>query len=198
MAKLEGTQTAENLIKSFAGESQARNRYTYFAYVADQENYKQIKNFFLETAENEKEHAKRLYKLLVEGFEGSLPKTITINNADYPIDMGNTLRNLEFAAAGEREEHSEIYPAFAETAEKEGFKDIAAALRSIAKAEVNHESRFLKLADNIKNDEVFKRSSTVKWICSNCGLVYEGKSALEICPACLYPKSYFELYVENF
>jgi len=155
MKSLNGTKTAENLLKAFAGESQARNRYTYYASVADKEGYKQIRNIFIETADNEKEHAKRFFKYLIAGLD-ELPAAIEIT-ADYPVAMGTTLENLKAAAAGEKEEWSDLYPAFADTAEEEGFSEIALTFRNIAKAEVRHETRFIKLAKNVDGGTVFKK-----------------------------------------
>lgn len=197
MKSLKGTKTAENLLKSFAGESQARNRYTYYASVADKEGYKQIKNIFIETADNEKEHAKMFYKYLLKGFEGELPATIEIN-ASYPVAQGTTLENLKAAAAGENEEWTELYPTFADIAEEEGFHDIALTYRFIASAEEKHEIRYNKLAQNIENGTVFVKDGKVFWKCGNCGYIHEGTSAPEKCPACQHPKSYFELFAETY
>ncbi len=197
MKSLVGTKTAENLLKSFAGESQARNRYTYYASVADKEGYKQIKNIFIETADNEKEHAKRFYKFLLAGFEGKLPAMVEIN-AHYPIAQGTTLDNLKAAASGENEEWADLYPAFADIAEQEGFPEIALAFRSIASAEKRHENRFNKLAENIENSSVFKKSDNVFWKCGNCGYVHQGQEAPEECPACIHPQAHFEVFVENY
>ena len=197
MANLKGTKTAENLMKAFAGESQARARYMMYASVADKEGYKQIKNIFSETAENEVEHAKRFYNLLLAGFEGELPKGIEIT-AEFPVQKGDTLTNLLAAAAGENEEWVELYPQFAEVAKLEGFNDVYVAFMNIAKAETNHEKRFLKLAENIKADKVFKKDGKVYWKCGNCGYVHEADAAPEACPACIHPKAYFEVYVETF
>ncbi len=197
MKKLKGTKTAENLLKAFAGESQARNRYTYYASVADKEGYKQIKNIFIETADNEKEHAKRFYKFLLEGFQGELPATIEIN-AGYPVAQGNTLDNLKAAANGENEEWSELYPAFAKDAEAEGFPEVAAAFRMISSAEKRHETRYNKLAENIETGKVFKKDEKILWKCGNCGYVHEGTEAPDKCPACLHPQGYFEVFVETY
>jgi len=197
MKALKGTRTAENLLKAFAGESQARNRYTYYASVADKEGYKQIKNIFIETADNEKEHAKRFYKFLLAGFEGELPTSIQIT-ADYPVAQGTTLDNLKAAASGENEEWSDLYPAFAKVADEEGFPEIAAAWRMISLAEKRHEIRFEKLAQNIANDQVFKKDQKVQWKCTNCGYIHEGPEAPETCPACVHPQSYFEVFVETY
>jgi rubrerythrin len=198
MPNLAGTKTMTNLMKSFAGESQARNRYTYFASIARKEDYRQIEAFFTETAENEKEHAKLFYKFLAAGLEGSnvaIPIEIT---AAYPVAYGNTRENLIAAAAGEREEWTDLYQNFADTAAQEGFKEIAATYRKIAEVEKRHEARYLKLADNIANDRVFKKDEPVAWKCDNCGYIHEGKDAPEICPACKHPKAYFEVFCENY
>lgn len=197
MKSLKGTQTAENLLKAFAGESQARNRYTFYASVADKEGYKQMRNIFLETAENEKEHAKRFYKLLLEGLKDELPTAIDIH-AMYPVAQGTTLENLKAAADGENEEWSELYPEFAKIAEEEGFTEVAAAFKFIASVEKHHEARYRKLADNIEKDEVFNKNEKIQWKCSNCGYVHEGDSAPEKCPACVHPKGYFEANVERY
>jgi rubrerythrin len=197
MKSLKGTKTAENLLKAFAGESQARNRYTYYASVADKEGYKQIKNIFIETADNEKEHAKRFYKFLLEGFAGELPASIQIT-ADYPVAQGTTLDNLKAAAAGENEEWTDLYPSFAKVAAEEGFPEIAAAWRMISLAEKRHEIRYNKLAENIVNDRVFKKDEKVLWKCTNCGYVHEGTDAPEKCPACVHPQAYFEVFQETY
>lgn len=197
MESLKGTKTAENLMKAFAGESQARNRYTYWASVADKEGYKQIKNIFIETADNEKEHAKRFYKFLLAGFEGELPATIEID-ASFPVAQGNTLDNLKAAAAGEYEEWEELYPAFAKVAEEEGFIEIAVVFRNIAKAEKRHEARYNKLAKNIETGQVFKKDEKVEWKCGNCGYVHEGNEAPQRCPACDHPIDHFEVFKETY
>lgn len=197
MNRLKGTKTAENLLKAFAGESQARNRYTYYASVADKEGYKQIKNFFIETADNEKEHAKRFYKFLLEGFQGELPVTIEINAA-FPVAQGTTLDNLKAAAGGEHEEWSELYPAFAKIAEEEGFPEIATAFKMIASAEKRHETRYNKLAKNIQTQQVFKKEEKILWKCGNCGYIHEGTEAPEECPACVHPQAHFEVFAETY
>ncbi len=194
---LKGTKTAQNLLKAFAGESQARNRYTYYASVADKEGYKQIKNIFIETADNEKEHAKRFYKFLLEGLKEELPQAIEIT-ASFPVAQGSTLDNLKAAAGGENEEWTELYPAFAKVAEEEGFKEIAAAFKMIAAVEKSHETRYNKLAANISEEKVFKKDGKVYWKCANCGYIHEGTEAPEKCPACIHPKAYFEVFVENY
>lgn len=197
MKNLKGTKTAENLLKSFAGESQARNRYTYYASVADKEGFKQIKNIFIETADNEKEHGKRFYKFLLEGLAGELPANIEIQ-ASYPVAQGTTLDNLKAAASGENEEWTDMYPAFAKVAEQEGFAEIAVAFRMISEAEKKHEERFLKLAENIEKGKVFSKDEKVQWKCGNCGYVHEGTNAPEKCPACLHPQGYFEVNPRNY
>ena len=186
MPDIKGTETEKNLLKAFAGESQARNRYTYYAGVARKEGYRQIEALFIETADNEKAHAKRFFKFL-EG--GDLEIT-----ASYPAGkIGTTVENLKAAAAGENEEWTQLYPAFAETAKAEGFKDVATAFTMIAKVEKEHEERYLKLAQNIEKDIVFKKESTVRWKCRNCGYVHEGPGAPAQCPACVHPREFFEL-----
>jgi len=197
MKSLKGTKTAENLLKAFAGESQARMRYTMYASVADKEGYKQIKNIFIETADNEKEHAKRFYNFLVEGLKDELPTSIEIN-AGYPVAKGNTLENLKAAAAGENEEWTDMYPAFAKVAEEEGFPEIAAAFRFIAAVEERHEIRYKKLADNVANGKVFKKDEKVLWKCGNCGYIHEGPEAPNVCPSCIHPQAYFEVFVETY
>lgn len=195
MKSLKGTRTAENLLKAFAGESQARNRYTYYASVAKKEGYVQIANIFIETADNEKEHAKRFFKFLNESLKG---EAIEINGASYPVFLGDTKGNLLAAAAGENEEWTTLYPTFADIADEEGFSSIAVAFRRIAEVEKRHETRYKKLADNIDNNKVFNKDKTVLWKCDNCGYIYEGENAPEICPACLHPKAYFEVFEETY
>ncbi len=196
MKSLKGTKTAENLMKSFAGECQARTRYTYFASTARKEGYRQISNIFMETAENEKEHAKRFYKFLKDDFQG---EGIEINAA-YPVELPtDTKTNLIFAAEGEHDENSNLYPTFAKIADEEGFPEIATAFRMIAKAEIAHEMRYRKLAANIDQGIVFKRDSKdTLWKCGNCGFIFEGAEAPLKCPACLHPQEFFELFVENY
>ncbi|GAA0738996.1 rubrerythrin [Clostridium oceanicum] len=194
MKSLKGSRTAENLLKSFAGESQARNRYTYYASVAKKEGYVQISNIFTETADNEKEHAKRFFKFLKEDFQ---KEAIEIT-ASYPVALGDTKLNLDSAAEGENEEWSELYPEFAKVAEEEGYNEIAAVFRNIASVEKHHEERFRKLLANVKNMTVFEKDGEVYWKCNNCGYIYKGKKAPEVCPACAHPKSYFEVLCDNF
>ena len=192
MNALKGSKTAENLLKAFAGESQARNRYTFYASVADKENYKQIRNIFLETAENEKEHAKRFYKFLLAGFQGELPATIEINAA-YPVAQEMTQYNLLAAANGEHEEWQELYPKFAETADQEGFPEVAEVFRMIATVEKQHEARYRKLAADIQSETVWKKQTETLWKCGNCGYIHTGTEAPAECPACAHPQAYFEV-----
>jgi len=187
---IKGTKTEVNLMKAFSGESQARNRYTYFASKAKKEGYEQISAIFTETADNEKEHAKKLFKFL-EGGE------IEITDS-YPAGViGNTKDNLKAAAAGENHEHTSMYPEFAKIAEEEGFDDIARIFKNIAVAEAQHEKRYLGLMKNIEEGKVFKKDESVTWKCRNCGYIIEGNEAPEECPACAHPKAHFELLIEN-
>lgn len=190
MKDLKGTKTENNLLKAFAGESQARNRYSYFASQAKKEGYEQISAIFLETADNEKEHAKREFKFL-EGGEVEI-------TAAFPAGViGNTKENLKEAAAGEKYEHSQMYPEFSRLAEEEGFPEIAAVFRAIAVVEKQHEKRYLALLENIEKDRVFKRETDVKWKCRNCGYIHEGTTEPpEKCPSCAHPRAYFELLCE--
>lgn len=190
MKSLKGTRTERNILTAFAGESQARNRYTFFAKKAREEGYEQIAGIFLETAENEREHAKRLFSFL-EGGEVEI-------QASFPAGViGSTVDNLQAAADGEHYENTIMYPEFAKVAEEEGFPVIAAVMRAIAVAEKQHERRFLALRENIIQGRVFKRDTVVKWKCRECGYVHEGKEPPEICPACGHTKNYYELLVEN-
>ncbi len=190
MKSLKGTQTEKNLLTAFAGESQARNRYTYFASKAKKQGYEQISAIFLETADNEKEHAERLFKFL-EGGETEV-------EASFPAGViGDTVDNLKAAASGENYEHTTMYPEFARIAEKEGFDEIAPVFRSIANAEKQHEKRYLGLMENIQKGRVFKREKVVKWRCRNCGYIHEGPEAPNECPACAHPQAYYELLSEN-
>jgi rubrerythrin len=190
MANLKGTKTEKNLLTAFAGESQARNRYTYFASAAKKEGYVQISDIFTETADQEKEHAKRFFKFL-EG--GELEIT-----AAFPAGViGSTLENLKDAAAGEEFEWSKMYPAFAKTAREEGFDEIAKVFEMIAVAEKQHEKRYRALAANVKNSRVFKKDKKIKWRCRNCGYVHEGEEAVDLCPACAHPQAHFEVLAEN-
>ncbi len=190
MTSIKGTQTEKNLLKAFAGESQARSRYTYFAKVAKKEGLEQISAIFMETAENELEHAKRFFKFL----EGGMVEI----TAAYPAGViGTTLENLKAAADGENEEWSELYPEFAKIAEEEGFKNIANVFKMIAKVEKEHEARYRKLYDNIESGKVFKRDGKVFWKCRNCGFIHEGSVAPKKCPACDHPQSYFQINEDN-
>ena len=191
MGNLRGTQTEKNILTAFAGESQARNRYTYFASQAKKDGYVQISEIFTETANQEKEHAKRLFKLL-EGGEVEVA-------AAFPAGViGTTLDNLIEAAGGENYEYTEMYPGFAKIAVEEGFEEIAEIFKAIAVAEKQHEKRYLALAANIENGTVFKREQTVVWRCRNCGYLHEGNEAPDECPACVHPRAHFELLGENY
>ncbi len=190
MADLKGTQTEKNLLTAFSGESQARNRYTYFASKAKKEGYVQISEIFTETANQEKEHAKRLFKLLQGG-------EVEITGAFPAGTIAATMENLKEAAAGENYEHTEMYPGFAKIATEEGFGDIADIFTAIAVAEKQHEKRYLELAANIDAGRVFKRDAPVVWRCHNCGYLYEGSEAPALCPACDHPQAHFELLGEN-
>ncbi len=190
MSNLKGTQTEKNLLTAFAGESQARNRYTFFASQAKKDGYEQIASIFEETANQEKEHAKRLFKMLEGGeleITGSFPAGV----------IGSTLENLKEAAGGEDYEWQTMYPGFADTARKEGFDALAKMFEAIAVAEKQHSKRYSDLAANIEAGRVFKRSGSVKWRCRNCGYIYEGDEAPKVCPACAHPQAHFELLGEN-
>ncbi len=187
---IKGSQTEKNLLTAFAGESQARNRYNYFASIAKKEGLVQIAAIFEETANQEKEHAKRFFKFL-EGGDVEITET-------FPAGvLGNTLENLRAAAAGEEHEWTDMYPAFAKTAREEGFNQVAAAFDAISIAEKQHGKRYKELADNLEAGKVFKRNGKVVWRCRNCGYLHEAEEAPEMCPACLHPKAYFELLAEN-
>ena len=191
MKNLKGTQTEKNLLAAFAGESQARNRYTYFASQAKKEEYEQISAIFLETADNEKEHAKVFFKHL----QGGMVEIVS----SYPAGViGTTAENLKEAADGEKMEWATLYPNFATIAEKEGFPEVSLSFKNIAKVETSHEKRYRKLLENIEKKQVFKKEKIVKWKCRNCGLVYEGTEAPKKCPACQHPQSYYEIFVENY
>ncbi len=192
MAKsIKGTQTEKNLMQSFAGESQARMRYTYFASAAKKEGFEQIAAIFTETAEQEKEHAKRMFKYL----EGGMVEI----NASFPAGViGRTIDNLQAAAAGEYEEWSSLYPEFADIAEKEGFYEIAAMYRNISVAEKAHEERYRAFVKNIETASVFAKEGEVVWQCRNCGYIHVGKEAPEVCPACLHPQAHFEIKKDNY
>ena len=190
MASLKGTQTEKNLLTAFAGESQARNRYNYFAGQAKKDGYVQIATIFEETANHEKEHAKRLFKFL-EGGE------VEITGAFPAGVIGTTLENLKASAAGEHHEQTEMYPEFAKTAREEGFETIASVFEAIAVAEKQHEKRYVDLAANIEAGRVFKRDEEVVWRCRNCGYIHKDNEAPEMCPACVHPQAHFELLGEN-
>lgn len=190
MKSLKGSATEKNLSASFAGESQARNRYTYFASVAKKEGFVQISNIFQETADNESEHAKRMFKFL----EGGMVEI----TASYPAGkIGTTAENLAGSAAGEHEECTLLYPGFAKTARDEGFPEVAAMYTSISVAEAQHEKRYRGLLANIEQGRVFKKDAKVKWRCANCGYIHEGDEAPKMCPACTHPQAHFEVLAEN-
>jgi rubrerythrin len=190
MADLKGTQTEKNLLTAFAGESQARNRYTYFASQAKKEGFVQIADIFAETADQEKEHAKRFFKFLKGG-------EVMIEGAFPAGTVGATVDNLKAAAAGEHYEHTEMYPGFAKIAEEEGFNEVSAVFKAISVAEKQHEKRYLDLAANIEAGKVFEREAPEVWRCRNCGYLYEGTKAPKLCPACAHPQAHFELLGEN-
>jgi rubrerythrin len=191
MKSLNGTQTEKNLLSAFAGESQARNRYSYFASQAKKEGYEQIAAIFQETADNEREHAEVFFKYL----DGGMVEI----TAEYPAgSIGEIAENLLAAAEGEKLEWGTLYPDFAETADQEGFPEVAQSFREIAKVESYHERRYRKLLDNVKNNRVFQRKNVIKWKCRNCGYVYEGTGPPKKCPACRHPQSYYELWMENY
>lgn len=194
---LKGTETLENLMKAFAGESQARNRYTMYAAQARKEGYRQIENIFLETAENERVHAKRFFQFANDLLLGEIPMVVNIN-AGYPVGFSSTVDNLKYAADGEHEEWELLYPQFAKIAKEEGFPQIDALFRNVAAVEAHHESRYLKLVENINNGLVFKKNAIVKWKCMVCGHIYEGIEAPLVCPTCAHKQEHFELLVENY
>lgn len=188
---IRGTQTEQNLLKAFAGESQARNRYEFFMRVAQKEGYEQIAAIFQETANQEKEHAKKFFKFL----EGGMVQI----TASYPAGViGTTTENLKAAADGEKEEWTDLYPTFAETAKQEGFSEVSVAFKMIAKVEQEHEKRYRKLLKNLEDGTIFLKDGKVWWKCRNCGYVYEATGALDICPACQHPKAFMELKEENY
>jgi len=188
---LKGTQTEKNLLKSFAGESQAKNRYTFYAKKAKEEGYEQIAGFFAETALQEEQHAKLFFRFL----EGGMVEI----TASYPAGViGTTIQNLQDAADGEHEEWAILYPEFAEIAKQEGFTKIATKFKAIAQVEAAHEKRYRKLLENVITDKVFKKDTPVKWMCRKCGYIYEGTKALANCPACDHPQAYFEMLNENY
>ena len=188
---IKNTQTEKNLLISFAGESQAKNRYTFFARQAEKDGFVQVANIFRETAAQEEQHAKTFFRFL-EGGEVEI-------TACYPAGIiGETMQNLKAAAEGENEEWTKAYPQFAEVAEKEGFVKIAEKFRFIAAVEKQHELRFLRLYENMKNNTVFEKKEKVKWMCLNCGYVHEGEKSLQICPSCDHPQAYFQVKAENY
>ena len=188
------SRTKQNLMNSFAGESQARNRYTYFAGVAKKAGYEQIAAIFLDTAENEEEHAKVFYKHLAKHMgEGA----VTVNGT-YPVVMSDTLKHLKEAIAGENEEWTKLYPEAAKIADEEGFKDVAESFRQIAAAELEHEKRYLVLKNNIETGSVFKKQSPARWRCRNCGRIIDAAEAPAKCPTCDHPQAYFEIMAENY
>ena len=188
--RLRGTKTEQNLINAFAGESQARNRYTYFAKKAKEEGYEQIAEIFCMTADNEKEHAKLFYEYL-----GDIRGHV---DAEYPFELGTTEENLESAAAGEKEEWSFLYADGEKTAREEGFDDVADTFHYVIEAEKHHEQRYLKLLENIKNDTVFSKEKETYWMCRECGYVHHGKPAPKKCPNCHHPQAYFQVLCENY
>ena len=191
MASIKCTETEKNLLKAFAGESQAKNRYEFAAKVAKKEGLEQISAIFLETAGQEQQHAKRFFKFL-EGGDVEI-------TAAYPAGItGHTAENLKAAAEGENEEWTDLYPSFAKVAQEEGFPDVANAFTMIAKVEAEHEKRYLKLLANLEQGVVFEKGGDVYWMCRNCGYIHTGSSAPEKCPACLHPQSYFEVKKENY
>jgi rubrerythrin len=188
---LKGSKTEQNLLKAFAGESQARNRYEFFASAAKKEGFEQIAAIFMETSLQEKEHAKRFFKFLEGG--------VTEITASYPSGViGTTKENLKAAAEGEHEEWTDLYPHFSEVAKEEGFPEIASAFKMVAKVETEHERRYLKLLQNVSEDKVFMKNGKVWWKCLNCGYVYESEKALENCPVCLHPKAFMQIREENY
>ena len=190
MKAIKGSKTEKNLLASFAGESQARNRYTYFASAAKKEGFAQIANIFEETADNEKEHAKRMFKFL----EGGMVEM----TASYPAGkIGTTKENLAASADGEHEEWTQLYPGFAKTAQEEGFAEVAAMYKSIGVAEAQHEKRYRGLLSNVEKGKVFKKDGKVFWRCNNCGYIHEGTEAPKTCPACNHPQAHFEVLAEN-
>jgi len=189
MKSLKGTKTADNLAKAFAGESQARSRYTFYSRAADKEGLKQIASVFLDIAENERAHAKIFFDFLVEGLGKSNVKV----DGDYPVGFGNTEENLLYAAEGEKMEWGTVYPKFAEDAKTEGFLEVEAAFRKIIEIETSHEKRYLGFLNKMKSKSVFKSDTSVNWKCRNCGYIFEGTDAPAVCPTCKHPQGYFEL-----
>ncbi|WP_105614462.1 rubrerythrin [Vallitalea okinawensis] len=196
MKSLKNSRTAVNLMKAFAGESQARTRYTYYASIAKKQGYQQLYNIFLETAENEKEHAKIFFKYLSNDFND---EAIEIQ-ASYPVayHKNDTLANLKAAAAGEEEEWTILYPTFAKVAEEEGYQEVANTFRKIAEVEKHHENRYRAFARMIESETLFEKDERILWKCLNCGYIFDGNTAPKVCPACFHPQGYFEEYTENF
>ncbi len=190
MGKLPGTQTSENLARAFAGESQARNRYTFYASYAKNEGHRVIEQEFKKIADNELAHAKVFYDLLVNGMGGDSNVNV---NAGYPFALGDTLTNLKAAASGEHDEHSTIYPSFADVAKKEGFPEIEAAFRLIANIEKEHEQKFNQLKTELEQQTLYQKKQPVQWVCTNCGHIHQGTDAPAICPACKHPQGWFEV-----
>lgn len=194
MKQLKGSRTAANLLKAFAGESQARMRYTFYAKTAGKEGYRQIEEIFLETAENERLHAKLFYKHLVTAMNGDALEI----QAAFPVALDATVKNLEYAAGGENEEWSTLYPEFARIAEAEGFPEVARTFKGIALVEKRHEARYRKLLENVKDKTVFRKKQKVAWKCRACGMIVESDQAPEKCPVCDHPQEHFEVWVENY
>lgn len=193
MKSLQGTETADNLAKAFAGESQARNRYTFYSKVADKEGHKQIADVFIETADNERAHAKVFFDLLVNG----LGKANIKVNTEYPVGMGDTVHNLQYAAEGEKEEWGTAYPQFAQKAKAEGFPEVETAFNTIMEVEKWHEKRYIDLMTSLQNGTLYKRDTNQYWKCKNCGYVHEGTQAPGVCPACKHPQGYFEVMYDT-
>ena len=191
------SETLQNLMKAFAGESQARNRYGFYAAQARKEGFRQIENIFLETADNERMHAKRFFQYANDLLGGEIPMAVQIN-ADYPVAFAKTADNLKFAADGEHEEWETLYPAFAKIAKEEGYPQVEALFKKVAAVEAHHEERYLKLAENVINGTVFKKPQKVMWKCLVCGHVHEGLEAPEVCPVCAHKQEHFEMLVVNY
>lgn len=197
MSRLQGTQTLHNLMKAFAGESQAHHRYSFFASTAKKAGFKQIEALFLQTAAHELKHAKQFYKLMTGDLGADSPVILDLAGS-YPVVLGATRQNLLAAAAGEHEEWTELYPAFTRTADQEGLKDIAVLFRLVAGIEQHHEARFRQLADNLATGRIFQREQPVAWFCIECGYIYEGTTAPSICPVCKHPQGFFEILADNY
>jgi rubrerythrin len=194
--EFKSSQTCQNLMKAFAGESQARNRYSYYASIARKAGYHQIADIFIETADNEKEHAKMFMKQLIK--HGMNEQVVVINDAGYPVALDDTLKNLGFAAAGEKEEWTILYKNFAEIAEKEGYPEAAKTFKQIGLVEKRHEARYNKLMENVKSGKVFKKDGKAQWICRNCGHIIDASEAPKMCPVCDHGQEYFQMFVENY